>query len=176
MSVCTKTGDGGTTFLYSGKRVLKSDRLIEVYGQLDELSSFIGLTIAKINSSYYEKILTTIQKDLYLIMSFLSEGKFDLNFLAIKTEKIEKEIRKLEKKLPQLTRFLLPQGNEISCILHITRTVCRRAERVLVRSFQKENYLEIDRERGKIIAYINRLSDFLFLLARFFNNNREVII
>lgn len=171
MPIYTKTGDDGTTSLYGGKRILKSDLQVEVYGQIDELSSFIGLTIAKINSSFYKNFLTEIQKDLYLIMSFLAGAKVKIDDLLKKTKKIEKEIDNLEKKLPKLNRFILPQGNEISCLFHITRTICRRAERAVVGYFEKEESLTIKNGRWEIITYLNRLSDLFFTLARFYHTN-----
>lgn len=169
MPIYTKTGDSGTTSTYGGRRVLKSDPQIEVCGQIDELSSFIGLTIAKINSSSHKKFLTQIQKDLYLIMSFFAGAKVKIDNLPQKTKKIEKEIDNLEKKLPKLNRFILPQGSELSCFFHIARTICRRVEREVVGYFEKEKPLVIEGEKLEIISYLNRLCDLFFVLARFYN-------
>ncbi len=166
MPVYTKTGDGGITSLYGGKRVSKANPQVEAYGQADELSSFIGLLIAKIKNTDHKKFLTEIQKDLYLIMSFLAGAEVKIDNLSERVKKIEKEIDLLEKKLPKLNRFILPQGTEIACLFHITRSVCRRTERTLVRYLEKE---KVTSYKSQVTSYLNRLSDLLFLLARFYN-------
>lgn len=171
MVIYTKTGDSGTTSLYGGKRVSKFDIRVESYGSLDELNSFLGLLVAKNKNNIDKKLLTEIQKNLYLIMSALSGSKNNLHSLGKEVEKLEKEIDFIQSKLPQLNAFILPQGVEVSCLFHIARTVCRRSERRVVECFQKwkiENH-------GLIITYLNRLSDLLFVMARKYNNQEITI-
>ncbi len=168
MTIYTKTGDKGETSLFGGKRLSKSDLLIEAYGQIDELSSFIGLATAKIKSKKNTNFLVDIQKDLYQIMAYLSGAKINLDFLEKKVFYFEKKIDDLEKKLPKLNRFIIPGGTETSSLFHILRVVCRRCERSIVR-------LRINHSL-KIIPYFNRLSDLFFVLARFYNKDREIVL
>lgn len=158
MKIYTKTGDNGTTALYGGRRVLKSDQQITAYGSLDELTSFVGLLIEKVPPSD-KQFLTDVQNDLYVIMSALSGAPVKNMSLSLKVKKIEKRIDEMEEKLPELTRFILPQGSETSALTHVVRTVCRRAEREIVRA----------KSPPFILQYLNRLSDFLFVLARLYS-------
>lgn len=178
MSIYTRTGDTGTTSLFGGKRVLKSDIQIKSYGTIDELSSYVGLIISKINNKKDRQLLTEIQKDLYAIMAVLS-GVKTLNLpLEKKVKKFEQKIDSVQSKLPKLRGFILPQGTEVTCLFHIARTVCRRAERNTVRHFEKlkiENCLEIGNCDLKILMYLNRLSDLFFALARHYNS-KEVVV
>jgi len=159
MKIYTKTGDNGTTALFGGKRVLKSDPQVNAYGCIDELTSFLGLLIEKIILSSDKEFLTDVQKDLYTIMSLLSGGTVKNNSLEKNVIEIEKRIDEIESKLPKLTRFILPQGSEASALAHIARAVCRRAEREIVA-------IKTDLV---VVKYLNRLSDFLFVLARFYS-------
>ncbi|PIQ72357.1 ATP:cob(I)alamin adenosyltransferase [Candidatus Roizmanbacteria bacterium CG_4_10_14_0_2_um_filter_36_35] len=166
MSIYSRTGDKGTTSLYRGKRVSKSDPRVEVYGSFDELTSFIGLVAVKIKNKKDKEFLTEIQRDLYKIMSYLSGVKLSLDFLNNRVLKFENKIDQLDKKLAQLNKFILPGGTEISSWFHVLRTVCRRAERNMVKySFSL-----------KIIRYLNRLSDLLFVLARTYGKNKEIVL
>lgn len=165
--ITTKTGDDGTTSLCTGKRVSKSDSLIEAIGSIDELSSYLGLVIEKIKTVETKQFVTGIQKDLYHIMSYLSGSEVGALLLKTRVLFFEKQIDKIEKDLPKLGRFILPQGTEISVLFHIARTICRRAERNLVAA---------NRDNKEIIQYINRLSDLLFVLARYYNTEEEVTI
>jgi len=133
MSIYSRTGDKGTTSLYRGKRVSKSDPRVEVYGSFDELTSFIGLVAVKIKNKKDKEFLTEIQRDLYKIMSYLSGVKLSLDFLNNRVLKFENKIDQLDKKLAQLNKFILPGGTEISSWFHVLRTVCRRAERNMVK-------------------------------------------
>jgi len=159
MKIYTKTGDNGTTALFGGRRLPKSDPQVVAYGSVDELTSFIGLLLAKITSESDKKFLTDIQKDLYIIMSSLSGASIHSSVLKEKVIQLEKKIDEIELKLPKLIRFILPQGSETTALSHIARTVCRRAEREVV----KVKSLPL------ILQYLNRLSDFLFVLARSYN-------
>jgi len=174
MPIYTKTGDNGITSLYGGKRILKSDVRIRAYGSIDELSSFIGLTLLRLDKSPDQALLITIQKNLYQIMAFLSGSKVRLNNVDKQTAVFEKIIDQIDNQLPQLNHFVLPGGTELSGWLHILRTVCRRAERGVVK-------LTRDKTSGftvpaLIIRYFNRLSDLFYVLARKYGRGRESLI
>ena len=167
MLIYTKTGDDGTTAIYGGKRLLKSDLQVEAYGSIDELTSFIGLVVNKLINKKDKLFLISLQKDLYQIMAVLSGAKTDIQFLfEKKVLSFENEIDKLEKKLPKLDKFILPGGTEISSWLHILRVICRRAERNVVR-FNNDMI---------IVKYLNRLSDLLFVMARNYGKNKEMVL
>jgi len=168
MSIYTRTGDDGTTTLIGGKRVLKCDPQVEAYGTIDELSSFIGLVIFIIKNRDQKKLLTTIQKDLHQVMAFLAGGRIDLpaGGLENRVVEIEKLINDLERKLPKINKFILPQGNEISCWFQIIRTTCRKAERKTICFFHFNNDIK---NFKSIIKYLNRLSDLFFVLGRNYN-------
>lgn len=168
MSVYTKTGDDGTTSLFGGKRILKSDAQVEAYGSVDELSSYIGLVSSKLKVKSEKLFLLQIQKDLYKIMACLSGAKIDVRFLDHRVKNFEKKIDEMEKKLTKLTRFILPQGNEASCLFHVVRTVCRRAERKVVNCFNRSQ-LPITNYQLLILKYLNRLSDLFFIFSRWYN-------
>ena len=172
MPIYTKTGDRGTTSLYGGKRLLKSDLQVEAYGSVDELSSLIGLVISK--NKKIKKFLTEVQKDLYQIMGSLGGAKVDLVFIEKRVLYFEKEIDQLTEKLPKISNFILPQGSELSCWFHILRTVCRRTERNVVVLLKNKHSRIYDLK--SIIQYLNRLSDLFFVLSRHYNNQKEVII
>lgn len=161
MLIYTKTGDDGTTTCGRKKRLLKSEPQLETIGTIDELSAFIGYGLCKVQNHNDKKLLTEIQKDLYFIMSGLANCKTDSNWKS-NIKKFEQYIDREQKKLPKLHAFLLPQGKEVSCIFHITRTICRRAERMLVKLNRQKN--------SQIIIYLNRLSDLFFIMARKYNN------
>lgn len=162
MNIYTKTGDDGTTALYGGKRLLKSEAIVEAYGTLDELTSYVGVVLEQ--SPDHARFLTHIQKNLYTIMATVSGAQQPLEFLVDETKRLENEIDIQTKKLPGLRRFILPQGTLESAHVHVARTVCRRAERRLVA-------IKTD---SKICQYINRLSDYLFTLARTLACEKEV--
>lgn len=175
----TRTGDDGTTSLFGGKRVSKSDPQIEALGSIDELNCFVGLIIYKIHNHVKRgwrpltrKQLTIIQQDLYKIMSHISGAKIEIGFLKEKVKIFEKEIDIIQKKLPKLHKFILPQGTELSCWFHICRTICRRAERNVVACFKHETTKPWSNE---VIIYLNRLSDLFFILARKYNKEKFVI-
>ena len=166
MSIYTHTGDFGTTGLFGGKRISKADCQIETYGSIDELTSYIGLVVVKLKDKKDAYFLVKIQKDLYQIMGFLSGAKTDLLFLEDRVLTFEKKIDLIEEKLPKLTKFIIPGGNEISSWFHILRVICRRAERNVVRS--NNNII--------IVKYLNRLSDLLFVMARNYGKNKEIVL
>jgi len=167
MSIYTKTGDDGTTAIYGGKRLLKSDLQVEAYGSIDELTSFIGLVLNKLINRKDKLFLISLQKDLYQIMAVLSGANIDSKFLfGEKALTFENKIDELEKKLPRLNKFILPGGTEISSWFHILRVICRRAERNVVRF--NNNVI--------IVKYLNRLSDLLFVMARNYGKNKEIVL
>ncbi len=166
MAIYTKTGDDGTTALYGGRRILKSDLQVDAYGSIDELTSFIGLVANKLINKKDKLFLISLQKDLYPIMAVLSGAKIDLEFLKKNIICFENRIDELEKKLPKLNKFILPGGTEISSWFHILRVICRRAERNVVRF---NNNIEV-------VKYLNRLSDLFFTMARQYGKNKEVVL
>lgn len=168
MSVYTRTGDKGKTSLFAGKRVSKASLRIEAIGTIDELDSAIGVAIAKIKDKglKIKDELIIIQNDLFDIGANLANPSSKIN-LRIRVQEFEKIIDDLTKKLPELNNFILPGGSLAGANLHMARTVCRRAERRITELFEKEKVDE------SIIIYINRLSDFLFMIARFINHKEK---
>ena len=163
MPIYTRTGDTGSTSLFGGKRVLKCEELVDVYGSIDELNSWIGLTISKIKNQKSKIFLEQVQSDLFTIGSVLAGWKGDLSMLSGRVSEMEKRIDAMEKDLPELRNFILPGGTEVGSFVHIARAICRRVERQTVALAQKQPADPI------IIKYLNRLSDLFFMLARFIN-------
>ena len=169
MKIYTKTGDQGETSLYGGKRIFKNDTRIEAYGSVDELNCLLGVVISASKDAVLRKRLTEMQKDLMVIGSALACYKISNQlYFKEKTKNLEGWIDAVEMKLPKLNNFILPGGNNISALLHQSRSVCRRAERRVVELSRKE---EIHQD---IIIYLNRLSDLLFVLARFVNRKNKI--
>ncbi|TAL50107.1 MAG: cob(I)yrinic acid a,c-diamide adenosyltransferase [Chitinophagaceae bacterium] len=166
--IYTKTGDKGKTSLIGGTKVLKSHLRIEAYGTIDELNSFIGLCLDHLKPYNISNSLAEIQDRLFTIGSALAcdpdkETKLKIPDLhETDVELLEKEMDKINDVLPAMKSFILPGGHVAVSNLHIARCVCRRAERCCVRMQKKE--MEVD---PLIIKYLNRLSDYLFVLARF---------
>ena len=170
--IYTKTGDKGETSLYGGTRVSKAAARVESYGTLDELNAFIGLAKAEISD---EKVLNQLQKiqfDLFTVGSeaatptdklILANGKSRLDLLISEEEIMELERWKddLDAELEPLQFFILPSGGKAAASVHVCRTVCRRAERAMV------HLNETEEVRPELIKYLNRLSDYLFILARY---------
>ena len=168
MKIYTKTGDKGKTSLIGGTKVYKSDLRIEAYGTVDELNSFVGLCLDHLKSHNINNVLAEIQDRLFTIGSALAcdpekETKLKIPDLhESDVELLEKEIDKMSEVLPVMKSFILPAGHVAVSTLHVARCVCRRAERCCVRMQKKEMEVE-----SRIIKYLNRLSDYLFVLARF---------
>jgi len=172
MKIYTKTGDSGTTALFGGTRVPKDHIRIESYGTVDELNSYIGLIRDQEIDSHYKKILIEIQDRLFTVGAILAtppekevkkNGELRLKNLGIidsDIELLENEIDTMEESLPPMTHFVLPGGHTTVSYCHIARCVCRRAERLAVHLDHNEPITEI------VIMYLNRLSDYLFVLAR----------
>ena len=166
MKIYTKTGDKGKTQLLGGSKVKKNHSRLEAYGTIDELNAYIGNIFDQKIDQITNITLLKIQNRLFDLGSNIA---FDHKNYSIKLQyldendvlDIEKEIDRMEKKLPILTNFILPSGHKTTSICHIARTVCRRAERNLVELMQHDSCDEIN------IKYLNRLSDYLFVLARY---------
>lgn len=173
MPIYTRTGDKGKTSLFGGKRVLKSHQRVETYGTIDELNSMIGLAISEIEdlrvkineSKKVREQLEKIQHELFDIGSALSTPyPIPVIGLEKRPKEIEKFIDDLTEKLPEITAFILPGGRKAGSLLHVCRTIARRAERQVIALVQKE---KID---TTIITYLNRLSDLFFTMARYVNH------
>jgi cob(I)alamin adenosyltransferase len=169
MKIYTKTGDKGQTSLFGGKRVEKNNLRIEAYGTIDELNSIIGVVLAEGIDEKGEKILTILQNELFILGGELAtpddvEVKTVVKISDADIEFIENSIDDLEKDLEPLKYFILPGGNKAASLLHLARTVCRRAERIII-SVSKDEKIS-----SKVIIFVNRLSDFLFVLARYQNH------
>lgn len=167
MKIYTRTGDKGTTSLANGKIVLKSDLLIEAYGTVDELIANVGLLRDQKIKEETKNMLITIQDRLMVCAAILASAgeKKNSPLLSISDSDIkalEDAIDLMEKELPALTSFILPGGHTISSIAQITRTICRRAERRIVEASLKHFVPD------NVLQYINRLSDYFFVLSRKF--------
>ncbi len=170
MKVYTKTGDDGTTSLFSGKRVSKHHTRIKAYGTIDELNAWIGL-IRDQTEGKIQKELVQIQQLLMTIGSQLANDKSDLDFDGVSTNDVkmlETQIDKMTELLPSLKNFVIPGGHPLVSYTHLARCVCRRAERFITELNEKE---PIEKE---IIFFINRLSDYLFTLSRKFTYEMQV--
>lgn len=166
--IYTKTGDDGTTGLVNGPRRSKADLRVEAYGTVDEANAAIG--IARLETSgELDAMLDRIQNDLFDLGSDLASPQDDskhpsLRIVENQTKRLEAEIDKLNGTLSPLTSFVLPAGSKASSYLHLARTIARRAERAIV---ALSNHEKVGKDA---VMYINRLSDFLFVAARYANN------
>lgn len=170
MKIYTKTGDNGTTSLSDGSRVFKCNNLLQAYGTVDELNAYIGLLISEENVPF----LTETQNFLFYIGGMLATpvGKWELYYKSSVIEdfiaEMEREIDKMLDELPPLKNFILPQGSRKIAYAHLCRTVCRRAEREVVVLAIKDDRFSIAQKM------LNRLSDYFFILARFFHLKDDV--
>jgi len=172
MKIYTKTGDKGTTALFGGTRVPKHHIRIESYGTVDELNSHLGLVRDQDMDQHYKDVIMHIQDRLFTIgailatdpeKNILKNGKERLNIPKISSENInllEKEMDSMNDALPPMTHFVLPGGHQTVSFCHIARCVCRRAERL------STSLNEISPIDSNTLMYLNRLSDYLFVLAR----------
>ncbi len=186
MKVYTKTGDDGTTSLIGGLRVSKADAQVEAYGQLDELNSAIGYFYSLYGnalSEEYRALLLQIQRDLFKIgtllsFDFRSAKPFTYSFIEEKdVDKLEQEIDAMQTVLPALRGFVLPGGCAQAAYVHQLRCVCRRCERRVMALYERwaaEVTRGVSYASGFVLAlrYINRLSDFFFVMARFPNKEQ----
>jgi len=173
MKIYTKTGDDGTTGLLGQHRVRKDDIRIEAYGEVDETNAALGFLLAQLPAGFHETsdFLTTIQNDLFVIGTLLatpSSQKKPIAFLdPARTQQLEQAIDAMEKELPPLKNFILPQGTFPCVGAHMTRAIARRAERRVVALSSLEPV------EPQVLIYLNRLSDYLFVLARWLNHREN---
>jgi cob(I)alamin adenosyltransferase len=169
LKIYTKTGDQGETSLLGGVRVSKSHICIEVCGSLDELNSVLGLVRSGEITGELNRILLAVQNDLFDIGGRVAGCLGETNRLPeldpARCAALESRINEFQSGLPELKQFILPDGSPSGCRLHLARSICRRAERNLVSLMQLPLQLDLQSE----LVYLNRLSDFLFVAARFTN-------
>ncbi len=171
MNIYTKTGDRGKTALLGGVRVDKDCREIDTIGEVDELNSCIGILIEEVEDERYLRVrnsLRSIQHNLFTLGSMIAAAQTTLvNVPQLKNgdiTRLEKSIDRMSGELPPLTQFILPGGGEAASYAFFSRAVCRRAERRAVALARENTFLN-----PLVVRYLNRLSDFLFVLARWFN-------
>jgi cob(I)alamin adenosyltransferase len=172
--IYTRTGDVGETGLFDGTRVSKADPRVDATGEVDELASWLGVVLAKQPGAELEAMLRQIQRDLFALGALLADPG---HRIAARVEKaalgpddvrrLERWIDALEADLPPLRRFILPGGAETGALLHLSRSVCRRAERRIVS-------IGLDAVAAVVLTYVNRLSDLLFVMARAANAGQGV--
>ena len=181
MKIYTKTGDTGTTALFGGTRVPKHHIRIESYGTVDELNSHIGLIRDQDINVLYKNVLVEVQDRLFTVGAILAtppekeilkngqKRLQNLGILETDIEFLENEIDSMEDSLPPMTHFVLPGGHTTVSYCHIARCVCRRAERLAVHLHELEPTDEL------VIKYLNRLSDYLFVLARKLSHDLKAV-
>jgi len=170
MKIYTKTGDQGETGLFGGKRIYKDEQRIKSYGAADQLNCSLGLALAEKDFPItLRDIFIRIQNELFLVGSELAtppDAKSPIELLdPSAVEQLEKEIDQMESKLPALQNFILPGGCRPGALLHQARTFCRHLETEVISLHRQENP-----QRQTLLMYVNRLSDFLFVAARFVNH------
>ncbi len=170
MAIYTKTGDKGQTSLYSSKqeikRVFKNSLVIRTIGAVDEVNSYLGIVISTSLSTGTRKKLEHIQENLFTIGAILAGA--EIRFERSEIKLLEKEIDRIEGTLPPLAHFILPGGSEIAAQVHYLRALTRKAERVMASLAKKQEI------KPEISAYMNRLSDYFFMLAREINHNENI--
>lgn len=177
VKIYTKTGDSGETSLFDNSRVSKADPRVDAYGEVDEVNACLGAAVAALAAGVGDDIasvLMTVQKDLFAVgarladpSSRIAERVTKAAVTAEQIELLERTIDRLEMELPPLRRFILPGGSPAGALLHLARTVCRRAERRVVA-------LGTDSVEAGVIVYLNRLSDLLFVMARAVNQRARI--
>lgn len=182
MKIYTRTGDRGRTSLFSGERVSKASCRVEAYGDVDELNSVLGALAASLagDDARLLQAVERIQRDLFCIGGRLAttpdsaafEDLPELEEAAVK--RLEAEIDRMEEALPPLRGFILPGGHPSACWAHVARTVCRRAERHVVAVLEPTEPGSDGAAPARLGIYLNRLSDYLFVLARYCNHRQGV--
>lgn len=176
--IYTGTGDKGTTSLVGGQRVSKASERIESYGTIDELNSFIGLLMTAMEEGPDTEFLSFVQHKLFNIGSYLAtdqettEIQVPSRVSEESVERMEREIDRIDGELPKMKAFILPGGCRSAALAHVCRTVCRRAEREIYRLVETAPVEDL------VLKFINRLSDYLFVLARkecIQHNGKEII-
>lgn len=172
--IYTKTGDKGTTALIGGTRIPKNHIRIEAYGTVDELNSWLGCVHDQLDDDHLQQVLKEIQDRLFTIGSSLAcdpEKNTKMEIPDLNPEDIhllEQEIDRMDATLPELKNFVLPGGNFTASNCHVARCVCRRAERICVALQQDNQFVD-----AQVITYMNRLSDYLFVLARYILHQQQ---
>ena len=174
MKIYTKTGDAGETSLFDNSRVSKANPRVDAYGEVDEVNACLGAALASGVADDIADVLVIIQKDLFAVGARLADPSSRIadrvtkaSVTAQQIELLETTIDRLESELPPLRKFILPGGSPAGALLHLARTVCRRAERRVVG-------LGVDSVEPGVIVYLNRLSDLLFVMARAVNHRAGV--
>ncbi|RPI60518.1 MAG: cob(I)yrinic acid a,c-diamide adenosyltransferase [Ignavibacteriales bacterium] len=175
MKIYTKTGDKGETGLFGGERVSKNNLRLNAYGSIDELNSFLGLAVIEVTNNEIKNVLKDLQNKLFVLGSDLATPETEKN-AKLKITRLpdsyitdtEKTIDKFEAQLDELKNFILPGGSKGSAILHVCRTISRRAEREVVALKNTEHIGE------NIVIFLNRLSDLFFVLSRFENKYSNI--
>jgi len=173
MKIYTKHGDQGETSLLGGQRVPKNHIRIQAYGTIDELNAYLGLVRSKLFDEQIKDFLLKCQKDLFVIGSQLAapEGRIAEHIDCIAADDVvmlEQAIDGMDKELPPLNNFIVPGGDTVAAEVHVARSICRRAERLIVELSLAEDV------HVNIIKYINRFSDYLFTLARMLNKQKGI--
>ncbi|MFC0186059.1 cob(I)alamin adenosyltransferase [Pseudarcicella hirudinis] len=175
MKIYTKTGDKGTTSLVGGTRISKAELRIETYGTIDELNAYIGLVRDQPVNSVRKELLKEIQDRLFTIGSILASEPEQVrkkipDLLESDVFLLEKEMDQMDSQLEPMRYFILPGGHTSVSFGHLARTVCRRAERLVIRLAEKEE----SQINDLIIKYLNRLSDYLFVLCRMMHKELNI--
>lgn len=172
--IYTRTGDAGETALFDGTRVSKSDPRVDAYGDVDELNSCLGVARSKLGGTALAGMIDAIQKDLFALGSMLADPRHRIAARVVKATlsdadvlRLEQWIDTLDAALPPLRKFILAGGTEAGALLHLSRSVCRRAERRIIA-------LGEGASPGVALVYINRLSDLLFVMARAVNAEQGI--
>ncbi len=168
MKIYTRFGDSGNTTLVGGTVVSKDEPHVGAYGTVDELNAFLGAVISFSEMKEITESLKRVQADLFIIGAELASAKTNSRISPARITEIEEEIDALSSDLPPLNHFILPGGSKTASLLHLARTVCRRAEREVVAVSKKSKI------NPHIIIYLNRVGDLLFVLARFVNYKKKV--
>ena len=176
--IYTKNGDNGSTFLLFCEKVAKNDIRVECYGTIDECISFLGLAYSVSTEKNISEIIIKIQRNLFILSTEIACPKEKYNRLKTKykttkktmIDQLEKSIDKYQKLIPEINYFVLPGSSELSSYIDISRTICRRAERIAV-SIENMNLLN----NKMILSYLNRLSDLLYTLARYVDREKEYL-
>ncbi len=163
MKIYTRTGDDGSTGLFGGPRVRKDSLRVEAYGDVDELNSALGVAREELKADDLRALVDALQSELFTVGAELATPDTSRNVPRValaQVERMEREIDRLEAELPEMHNFILPGGSRAGAALHLCRTICRRAERKVVQLAAQEPVT------AETLAYLNRLSDLLFVMAR----------
>jgi len=173
MKIYTKTGDSGMTGLLGGTRLSKGAPRIIAYGEIDELNAFIGVVCAETPHEPLKKVLGEVQNHLFTVGAQLASPHQDPKIeriTAAQVESLERQMDAMEQSLPPLQNFILPGGSKTAALLHLARTVCRRAERSMVYLSQ----IPSEPVDEWLLVYINRLSDYFFVMSRVANQLENI--